>query len=310
MLPKQINLFAALLFAAMLAFAARAALPIPVPNASFESPVTSFVNTHIDLWQKTAKPDWYDESGPFLWDQLTGTFKNTDPGMANHIDNCDGAQAIWMFTVAGAGLLQDYESMDWTHTNAPLHAFNAVYEVGKAYQFTVGLIGGGGNMPIGATIDLGFYYRDSQSNRVTLASMTVTNSPQNFSNTTHFVDFSLLLPTVAASDSWAGRHVGIELISSTTDTNLQGGYWDIDNVRFAIRNPILLNPVWTNGQFQFTIASDPGLPLQIVTSSDPLLPVSNWAILATVTNVSGNLPFTDTSGSPGRQRFYQARALP
>jgi hypothetical protein len=45
-------------------------------------------------------------------------------------------------------------------------------------------------------------------------------------------------------------------------------------------------------------------------TSDALQMPSNWAILATVTNVSGNLPFTDTSGSPGQQRFYQARALP
>ena len=34
-----------------------------VPNASFESPLTPFVDTRIDSWQKTPKPFWYDESG-------------------------------------------------------------------------------------------------------------------------------------------------------------------------------------------------------------------------------------------------------
>src|SRR6184192_3573554 len=66
---------------------------ITVPNGSFESPATVYVDPHIDSWQKAAKPDGYDESGPFLWDQLTGVFKNTPTNSADHIDNCDGNQA-------------------------------------------------------------------------------------------------------------------------------------------------------------------------------------------------------------------------
>jgi len=309
MLPKQTFFFAVLLFTATLAHSVRAAVPLAVPNSSFESPATTFVNTHVDLWQKNAKPSWYDESGPFLWDQLTGLFKNTAPTSPDHIDNCDGDQAMWMFAIPEVAIFQDYESMDWSHTNAPLHAFAATYDIGKVYHLTVGLIGGGGNMMPGATLDLQFYYRDGESNIVTVGSTTVTNSPEIFHSTTHFVDFSLRLPPVAATDAWAGKHIGIKLLSSITDTNLEGGYWDIDNVRVSIRNPILLNPAWSNGQFQFTVVSDPGLPLQIMTTSDALQTPSNWAILATVTNVSGNLPFTDTSGSPGQQRFYQARAM-
>jgi hypothetical protein len=285
-----------------------AALPISVPNASFESPVTDFVNTHVDFWQKTAKPPWYDESGPFLWDQLTGVFKNTAATSADHIDNCDGAQAMWMFAVPQVGVFQDYESMDWTHTNAPLHAFDARYEPGKSYQLTVGIIGGGGNMLPGATVDLRFYYRDALSNLVTIASTTVTNSPATFSNTTHLVDFQLRLPPIQTADPWAGQHIGIELLS-TVDTNLQGGYWDIDNVRLAVRNPVLLNPGWTNGQFQFTLQSDPGLKFQILAGTDALLPRSNWTMLATVTNVDGTVSFTDTSAAVAR-RFYQAQEVP
>jgi hypothetical protein len=191
-----------------------------------------------------------------------------------------------------------------------LHAFAATYDPGKIYQLTVGLIGGGGSMLPGATIDLRFYYRDDQSNIVTLASTTVTNSPDTFTSTTHLVDFSLRLPPVAVTDPWAGKHIGIELLSSITDTNLEGGYWDVDNVRVTIRNPILLSPVWTNGQFQFTISSDPGLALQIVASSEAMQAPSNWTVLATLTNTTGTLPFTDTSAPSGAQRFYQARTIP
>ncbi|PYI81769.1 MAG: hypothetical protein DME26_19260, partial [Verrucomicrobia bacterium] len=71
------------------------AWPITVPNGSFESPATPFVNTHVDSWQKPPKPPWYDESGGNFWDQLTGVFKNTPSGSADHIDNCDGSQAVW-----------------------------------------------------------------------------------------------------------------------------------------------------------------------------------------------------------------------
>ena len=45
---------------------------IPVPNASFEAPDTEFADPAIHAWQKTPKPEWYDESGGNLWIQLTG----------------------------------------------------------------------------------------------------------------------------------------------------------------------------------------------------------------------------------------------
>src|SRR6516225_953181 len=73
--------------------------PIPVPNASFESPVTPFVNTHVDDWQKVPKPDWYIENGGYTWDQLAGVFLNTPIGASDHIINCDGKQALYLFAV-------------------------------------------------------------------------------------------------------------------------------------------------------------------------------------------------------------------
>ena len=51
---------------------------INVPNASFESPDALFgPQPNFNSWQKTPKPDWYDEGdAQFLWTQLTGIFKN------------------------------------------------------------------------------------------------------------------------------------------------------------------------------------------------------------------------------------------
>src|SRR5256885_1150268 len=130
---------------------------ISVPNGSFESPATDFVNTHIDSWQKSAKPDWYNESGPFLWDQLTGVFKNTAATSADHIDNCDGNQAAWMFAIPEVAIFQDYNSVDWNHSIPP-HDFNVIYEAGKSYHLTVGVIGGGGNMFQGASLRIRLDY--------------------------------------------------------------------------------------------------------------------------------------------------------
>ena len=86
--------------------------PLLVPNGSFETPVTSYVSVNIDSWQKAPKPDWYVESGGFLWIYNVGLFKNTPTNSSDHIDNCDGNQAIWLFVVPEVALFQDYDSTD------------------------------------------------------------------------------------------------------------------------------------------------------------------------------------------------------
>jgi hypothetical protein len=282
--------------------------PIIIPNASFESPTTMFVNTHIDSWQKPPKPDWYVESGGYTWDQLAGLFTNTPVTSFDHIDNLDGGQAAYMFAIPEVGLFQDYDSTDWSNT-VPTHAFNALYTVGRSYQLTVGVIGGGGNMMPGATLQLSLYYRDLASNLVTVAAISISNTPAVFSNTTHMVDFQVTTPAVKTSDAWANRHIGVSLLS-TVSTNLEGGYWDLDNVRLReSRRLALAGPAWTNGRFSFTLESDPGLRFQILAGTNLLTPLAAWATLATVTNVTGSVVFTDSAATPAR-RFYQARQLP
>ena len=116
---------------------------IVVPNGSFESPSTPYVSINIDSWQKSPKPDDYIEAGGFLWTQLTGIFKNSSPGSSDYIDNCDGAQALWLFAVPEVALFQDYDSFDW-HNQPPSHQFNATFTIGRSYHLRVGVIGTGG----------------------------------------------------------------------------------------------------------------------------------------------------------------------
>ena len=276
-----------------------------VPNASFESPVTSFVNINVDAWQKSPKPAWYVESGGILWSQLVGAFKNTAAGNADHIDNCDGNQALWLFAVPEVAAFQDYDSMDWNDP-APTHAFAATFEVGRSYHLTVGVIGTGGNMQPGVTLALSLYHRVG-TNRVPVATTVLTNAPEVFSNNTHFVDCEVNVPVVKSGDPWAGQRIGIEF-RSLVSQELQGGYWDLDNVRL-IAGPVLLRPALTNGQFEFTLRGEPGARFEILAGDDLASAPSNWTSVRTLTNATGRTTFDETAATAAG-RFFQARQLP
>jgi len=283
------------------------AASISIPNGSFESPFATFgVDPHIDSWQKTAQPPDYDPSGNYLWEQLTGVFQNTTNTSPDHIDNCDGNQAAWMFADPEVGLFQDYNTMDW-NDSTPTHAFNAIFEPGKSYHLKLGLIGGGYGMLDGVTLQLSLYYRDALSNQVIVGAATIAYNSTIFTNRTHFIDFSADVPAVKASDPWAGKNIGIQILS-TVDTNLQGGYWDLDNVRLtSIREPVLVNPAVTNRQFSFSVQSEPGYNVEILAATN--LPAASWTSLGTFSNVSGTVSFSQmTTNAP--RRYYRARRLP
>jgi hypothetical protein len=281
---------------------------IYVPNGSFELPATVFADPRNDLWEEAPKPVWYDELANGPWGQLTGVFLNSATNSPDYIDNMDGKQAAFFFALPGVALFQDYLSTYGTNAS-PAHDFNARFEVGKSYQLTVGVIGGGGGMSNGVTLALSLYYRDGASNRVTVAATTVTNQPANFSNTTHFIDFQVQLPAVKAGDAWAGQHIGVQLLS-TVGFDLASGYWDLDNVRLtSVRAPVLLAPARTENQFSFILQSEPGVGFEILTTTNLALPSANWTSLGTLTNITGTAPFVDTT-SNSNQRSYQARQLP
>ena len=289
---------------------------IYIPNASFESPVVPPVSPYavpdMDYWQKSPQPAWYDP-GPNYdtpWDYLMGTFYNA-PVPRTFIDNCDGTQAAFLFALPEVALFQDYDSIYGTNTT-PSHAFNATFNTNRAYSLTVGVIGSVyGYPPLyeGATLQLSLYYRDAFSNIVTVAAATITNTAQLFPTNTHFVDFSVYVPGVRATDPWAGQNIGVQ-IASTVSPDLVGGYWDLDNVRLTETTlPALANPRVMNGQFGFILQSQPGLRFEILATTNPALPISNWTNLGTLTNTTGTISFLDPATNLNR-RFYRAHQLP
>jgi hypothetical protein len=192
------------------------AATVDVPNASFESPTTNYADPAIGSWQKTTQPGWFDPGTfGYTWDQLSGVFLNTAPGQSDHIDNAAGTQAAFLFAVPQAGLTQDLV---------------APFGIGQSFELTVGLIGGGGSMPAGSIFQIGLYYRDAGNNIVTVVTKDISFDSTLFPSTTHLVDFTLSLPTVQASDAWAGKPIGVELMSAAVTP---GGYWDLDNVRLT-----------------------------------------------------------------------------
>lgn len=213
-----------------------------IPNASFESPETTFAYPQVNLWQKTPKPGWFVETPEQQWEQTIGVFLNRPVEEATHIDNIEGNQAVFLFALPTAGLFQDYNSIGGTNT-VPAHDFAATFEPGKAYHLNVGVLGGGGGMTNGATLELSLYYRDANSNIVTVAAATVTNTAATFPTNTHLTDYTVSIPAVRTSDPWVGKHIGVQILS-TIGFDKIGGYWDLDNVRLTDEIPV------PNGSFE------------------------------------------------------------
>jgi hypothetical protein len=264
----------------------------------------------MDYWQKSPQPAWYDPSqyDYYPWDTRMGTFYNFHtPPPDTFIDNCDGYQAAFLFAFPDVAIFQDYDSIYGTNTT-PSHAFNAKFNVNRAYSLTVGVIGGGGGMYDGAPLQLSLYYRDASSNIVTVAAATITNSARVFPTNTHLVDLSVYVPSVRVTDPWAGQNIGVQ-IASTVTYDLRGGYWDVDNVRLTeTLLPALTDLRMTNNQFGFTLQSQPGLRFEILATTNLTLPLSNWANLGTLTNLTGTAPFLDPATNLNR-RFYRAHQL-
>jgi hypothetical protein len=204
---------------------------IYIPNASFELPPVTFVSYGvIDSWQKTPKPVWYDESSGYYWNQLTGVFLNVAPSDPEYINNCDANQAAWLFAVPEVGLYQDLA---------------ATFEVGQCYQLTVGVIGGAGNMKDGVPLELRLYCRDANDTPMIVGAATFTYH-RSMGPLNHFRDVQVSVPAVQETDPWAGKKIGVEIISTLTLADLDpatgkaGGYWDIDNFRLVQTPPVTL----------------------------------------------------------------------
>ena len=215
----------------LLATIAAHAAGISVPNYSFESQIAgppAYADPRIDSWQKAPQPAYYDPSlfGGVTWDQTAGVFLDNFVGNPAPLANRDGNQGAYLLAFPGVSLFQDYNTTDWTH-GSPSHAFDATFQVGQSYQFTLGVLGK--NMADGTSLMLGLYYGDS-SNPQTVAQTLAVYSAATFPSITNLVDFTVNVPTVQASDPWAGQKMGIEIVSISGPS---AGYWDVDNVRLT-----------------------------------------------------------------------------
>jgi hypothetical protein len=204
---------------------------VALPNASFESPVTE-VGPAIDFWQKSPQPETFDTNIFGAWNNLAGVFFNPPAPDENHIDNTDGNQLAYVFSYPGIALFQDYSSVSQPG-GIPSHAFNAKFQAGRSYRLLAALTSSK-VQPLreGSTLQLSFYYRDAASNIVRIASTNVTYSTNVFTNITHLLDFSVAVPNVQPADAWAGKNIGVEILS-TSSPEFISGVWDVDNVRLT-----------------------------------------------------------------------------
>jgi len=283
-----------------------AAAPLFLPNGSFEAPTVSFVAIDFDSWQKTPKPPSYIESADIRWNQLTGLFKNTPPGAADHIDNCDGNQAAWLFAVPEVGLFQE-AIPNSGNTNAT--GFAATFAPGEAYRLSAGFLGLGGGNTNEVPLELGFFYRDQTGDQIRVAATFVTNSPANFTNRTHLLFSECRTEIVKASDPWAGKPMGVRLLSIVSP-ELQGGYWGVDNVRLTRLTPLSLSAAATaDARFELTVTGEPATVIELLHTADIQKPLAEWIRAGLVTNVTGTATWT-TATAGDEPRLYRARELP
>ncbi len=225
--PRSLSTFAIALAACSGALHAG---PIAVPNFSFESQIgnASFFGLSFaqDDWQRTDRPAYFTDSAQLAWFQTTANFINPGSG-SGRVVNADGAQASYILSFPGAGIFQDYSSVDWAGTT---HTLNATFQVGQSYKVTAGIFGE--NLSDGVQLALDLYYRDGLNNKVAIGTPEVITyhladfprPPAGYS----LVDFSAEIPAVQATDAWAGQNLGIDIEAISGDG---AGQWILDNVR-------------------------------------------------------------------------------
>jgi hypothetical protein len=232
-LPIRVaSFFRPLMHLTCLALLARTltAATLPIPNASFETPQAPgapyYASPLIDFWEETPQPAYYTTNfSTNPWYQMVGEFLN-DPGDGAFITNCDGGQAAFLQSLPEVGIFQDYNSFSTLTQFAPSHAFNAIFQPGRSYTLTAGIIGDSPvGLPQGATLQMSLYYRDASNNMVTVASATITNTTSVFPDNLHFVDFSVQVPAVQATNAWAGQNIGIEFLCTVTTNNMGPTTW-------------------------------------------------------------------------------------
>ncbi|MBL9173244.1 MAG: hypothetical protein JNL10_06915, partial [Verrucomicrobiales bacterium] len=200
LVPARSNVPSLALASLALAWTA-SAVDVPVGNASFELPSTTFVNPQIDLWNKTPQPDWFQPQGGITWDQLSGVFANTAPSDPRYIANIDGTQAAFLISLPQAGITQ---------------VVSTKYEVGLQYSVSVGVIAGG-NITEGTSLLIGLFYVDDAGSPQTVAGKTVIYTAAGFPNSIEFQDQAAISSVLNSGDAAVGRNIGIQIVGTGGD---------------------------------------------------------------------------------------------
>src|SRR5262249_8868283 len=92
---------------------------------------------------------------------------------------------------------------------------------------------------------------------------------------------------------------GVIQFTDTTSPSFSRRFY---RVSLLSAGPVLLSPIRLSNGLQFTIYDAPGQAFRIQAASNLL----NWTTIATLTNTTGTLTFTDPAATNLASRFYRA----
>jgi hypothetical protein len=270
---------------------------VQVSNFSFENPaVPSDTPAYpfFNNWQKFPKPAYWDETSMGPWDNLTGVFPNPAADQPGHIDNVERAQAAYLFATPGNGFFQDLPTK---------------YELNATYTVTAAIIGSTAIPPTNNTpITIALYYRDGQSNMVTVATKTVEFTAQNFPNPTNMVDISANSHAVVPPAPWLNKNIGV-YVASAAGFDTAGGVWDVDNIRIKVSHGVALRLAQEGTSLRIAWDSEPGVEYQVLTAPSVSSSILEYAFVPygnVLTGTGGELsvvaPISD------RIAFFEVRS--
>ena len=195
--------------------AAPVSISIPIVNASFEAPTVD--PNGFGAWPVV--DGWTELDLDTVASSNSGVFLNTPVGSPDRLINAEGSQLAFLGSQQGNALEQDLK---------------AVYRAGCDYQLTVA-VGISARFPPSAasptdTIEIVLYHLDGNE-PVDIVHQTVE---PNVLSSTQLQDFSVVLPTVRAEDTWAGKSIGVAVRAA----GKAGGFWDLDSIRLTESMPV------------------------------------------------------------------------
>jgi hypothetical protein len=144
--------------------------------------------------------------------------------------------------------------------------------------------------------------------------LVLGNLSETYDGTAKSVSVSTTPPGLAVYVTYDGSasaptNVGsYTVIGTINDPNYQGSATNTLIIAAGPAvPPYLTNPLrLANGGFQFAFTNSPGAPFTVLASTDLTLPMSNWTVLGSVTEVSpGQFQCTDPQPTNRPRRFYR-----